>query len=119
MAAKLEKGKEFSKVIIKDEEGRKYTLEFNRRVVDAMEKNGFKLDPEAPVSMVSELVQGAFRMHSREHGKLTPDRIMEIWAIQRKKDELLTALTTLYMKPVNDLMAEPEGESDDPTWETA
>jgi hypothetical protein len=119
MAAK-EKEKEFSQVILKDEEGNRYTLEFSRRVVDAMERNGFELEPGKPVAMVTDLVQGAFRMHAKEHGRLTPDRIMEIWAHQRKKDELLTALTKLYMKPVNDLMAEPEGAADEgPTWETA
>lgn len=114
--AKSEKAKEFSRIILKDDEGREYTLEFNRRSVERMEKNGFKLDTEQPNTMISELFQGAFLMH---HKGMTPDRIREIWDVQRNKDELLTALTKLYMKPLNDLMAEPEGESDSPTWETA
>lgn len=114
--AKSEKAKDFSQIILKDGEGREYTLEFNRKSVEIMERNGFKLDTETPNTMISELFQGAFRMH---HKGMTPDRIREIWEAQRRKDELLTALTKLYMKPLNDLMAEPEGEDDSPTWETA
>ena len=114
MAAKQEKN--FSQIILKDDEGRKYTLEFNRRIVKRMEKNGFKLDMEQPNNMIADLFQGAFLMH---HKGMTPDRISEIWDVQRKKDELLAALSKLYMQPLNDLMAEPEGEDDSPTWETA
>lgn len=113
--AKNEKAKEFSRIKVKDEEGREYTLEFNRRVVERMERSGFKLDTDRPNTMITELVQGAFTMH---HKGMTPDRVREIWDAQRKKDDLLTALTKLYMKPLNDLMAEPEGEDENPTWET-
>ena len=113
----MEQEKErISPIILTMEDGTEYTLEFNRKSVELMERNGFKLDTETPNTMISELFQGAFRMH---HKGMTPDRIREIWDAQRKKDDLLTALTKLYMKPLNDLMAEPEGEDDSPTWETA
>ena len=36
--------KDFTKVIIKDREGNRYTLEFNARVVKRMQRNGFKVD---------------------------------------------------------------------------
>ena len=111
--------KEFSRIIIRDEEGRKYTLEFNARVVKRMQRNGFKIDSDLPNIMIEELVTGAFQMHAKENGNPMPERILEIWRYQTKKDELLSMLIKLYMKPLEDLMAEPEGEDETPTWETA
>ena len=115
MAATNEK--EFSKLIIKDEKGNSYTLEFNARVVKNMERRGFKIDTDYPNTMIDELFLGAFQMH---HKGMLPERVKEIWKYQKHKDDLLGVLTKLYMKPLEDLMAEPEGEDNDdtPTWET-
>ena len=108
--------KEFTKVVIKDKDGNRYTLEFNARVVKNMERNGFNLDTSYPHTCVEELVVGAFQMH---HKGMMRDRIMAIWKEQKGKEELLGILTKLYMKPLEELMAEPEGdENEDPTWET-
>ena len=109
--------KEFTKVIIGDKEGNKYTLEFNARVVKNMERRGFKIDTDFPHSMIDDLFLGAFQMH---HKNIMPERVREIWKQQTKKDDLLGILTKLYMKPLEDLMAEPEGdeENETPTWET-
>ena len=109
----------FTKVIISDEEGRKYTLEFNARVVKNMERNGFKIDTDYPYSMIEKLFVGAFQMH---HRGMQSDRIMEIWKYQKNKNDLLGILTKLYMKPIEELMddgKEDEGEAtENPTWET-
>jgi len=114
MAAKEQ---EFTKLIIKDEKGNRYTLEFNARVVKNMERSGFKIDTDYPNTMITELFTGAFQMH---HKGMTRERILEIWKYQKKKDELLGKLTQLFMKPLEDLMEEPDGtEEEDPTWETA
>ena len=109
--------KDFTKVIISDKEGNKYTLEFNARVVKNMERRGFKIDTDYPYTMIDDLFLGAFQMH---HKGMTPDKAKAIWAQQTKKDELLGILTKLYMKPLEELMADPEGgdENEDPTWET-
>lgn len=109
--------KDFTKVIIRDDQGVKYTLEFNARVVKRMQRNGFKIDSDFPNVMIEELLTGAFQMH---HKGVTPEKIMQIWGCQSKKDELLGILIKLYMKPLEDLMAEPDAEDEnaDPTWET-
>ena len=109
--------KEFSKIVISDKEGNRYTLEFNARVVKNMERKGFKIDTDFPHSMIDDLFLGAFQMH---HRNIMPERVREIWKQQTHKDDLLGALTKLYMKPLEDLMAEPEGdeENESPTWET-
>ena len=113
--------KEFTKVFIRDEEGRKYTLEFNARVVKRMQRNGFKIDTDHLNLMIEELLVGAFQMHAKENGNPMPEKIMKIWAAQTKKDELISILIQLYNRPLEDLMAEPDGEDEnaDPTWETA
>ena len=115
MAAKNEK--EFTKVIISDKDGNKYTLEFNARVIKNMERRGFQLNTDFPHTMIEDLFLGAFQMH---HKGMMPEKVKEIWKQQTKKDELLGILTKLYMKPLEDLMAEPEGEeeNENPTWET-
>lgn len=115
MAATNEK--EFSKVIIGDKEGNKYTLEFNARVIKSMERKGFKIDTDYPYSMIDDLFLGAFQMH---HRNIMPERVKEIWKFQSRKDDLLGILTKLYMKPLEELMAEPEedNENENPTWET-
>ena len=111
------KERDFSQIIVRDDNGNKYTLEYNRRSVERMEKSGFKLDTDYPHTMITGLFQGAFLMHKKG---MTPDRIKEIWDAQTSKDKLLEGLTQLYMKPLNDLMEDPEGKADDnPTWETA
>ena len=117
MAAITEK--DFSHIILRDREGNKYTLEFNARVVKNMERNGFKIDTDYPMTMVEKLFTGAFQMH---HKGMMPERIMDIWKYQSKKEDLLGALVKLYLKPVEDLMGEEEsaegGKNEDPTWET-
>lgn len=109
--------KDFSKVIIQDKEGNKYTLEYNARVVKNMERRGFQLNTDYPLTMIDDLFLGAFQVH---HKGITPEKAKEIWKQQSKKDELLGILTKLYMKPLEELMAEPdsEEENENPTWET-
>ena len=109
--------KDFSKVVISDKEGIKYTLEFNARVIKNMERRGFQLNTDYPYTMIDDLFLGAFQMH---HKGITPEKAKAIWAQQTKKDDLLGVLTKLYMKPLEELMAEPEaeGENENPTWET-
>lgn len=116
MAATTEK--DFSKIILKDENGTSYTLEFNARVVKNMERRGFKIDTDYPLTMIDDLFLGAFQMH---HKGMMPDKAKAIWKFQKGKDELLGILIKLYMKPLEDLMEESKSEEDtneNPTWET-
>ena len=115
MAAKNDEN--FTKVIVKDKQENKYTLEFNSRVVKRMERNGFKIDTDYPNTMIDELFTGAFQMHNKG---VTQEKAREIWNAQSKKDELLGILIKLYMKPLEDLMGEDQAEDEnaDPTWET-
>lgn len=111
----MAKNQEFSKIVVRDAEGNKYTLEYSRKSVEVMEKAGFKIDMDKPNTMIKDLFYGAFRVN---HRGVTQDKAKEIWDAQKDKEGLLGALTKLYMKPLEDLMAEPEGEDGNPTWET-
>lgn len=109
--------KEFTFINLHDKEGNTYKLEFNARVVKNMERKGFKIDTDYPLTMIDDLFLGAFQMH---HKGIMPEKAKAIWKCQNKKDELLAALIKLYMKPLEDIMGD-EAENDenaDPTWET-
>ena len=107
--------KVFSSVTVRDKAGKSYRLEFSRRVVESMERKGFKLDMDYPNTNIRELWRGAFQ---KNHRGMLPEKIDAIWEDQRKKDDLLGVLVKLYMKPLEDLMAEPDGDDENPTWET-
>lgn len=107
--------KKFTSVTVRDEYGNTYKLQFNSRVVKAMERKGFQLNLDYPNTMIEDLWTGAFQMH---HSKITSERIKAIWAVQRNKQDLLGILTALYAQPLQELMNEPEGDGADPTWET-
>ena len=99
--------------------GSDYKLEFNRKTVSAMEDSGFVLDMDRPNTFVDRLFYGAFQMH---HKKIDREFVRKIWVAQRDKDGLVTALVKEYRKPLDELMAEPEGpegteeENPIPTW---
>lgn len=108
--------KKITHVIVKDEYGNPYRLEFNSATVKAMERKGFKVDLDYPNTMIEDLWVGAFQMH---HPKTTRERIKAIWEHQKGKQELLGILAGLYARPLEELLSEPKGnENDDPTWET-
>ena len=100
-------------IIIKDNNDNEYKLEFNRKTVSSMESSGFILNLDFPNTMIDSLFYGAFQMH---HKRIDRDLVRKIWDQQRNKEGLVTALVKLYQKPMEDLMAEPEGEDENPTW---
>lgn len=107
--------KKFTKITLKDSSGRSYTLGYTRNTIRQMERKGFKLDTDYPYSMVTDLFRGAFLMNKY---RLDNQAIDDIWNAQNHKEDLLTALITLYNAPMEELMADSE-EDENPTWETA
>ena len=104
-----------AKQIVITYKGNDYTLEFNRKTVRRMEESGFVVDTNKPATMITELFRGAFQMH---HKRIDREFVRKLWDKQRNKEGLLTALVKAYQKPLEDLMAEPEGDADEenPTW---
>lgn len=106
---------EINYIDIHDNEGHTYRLQFNRRISEAMEREGFVFDMDnKPQTTIKTLFRGAFRMH---HKGMMPERIDKIWDCQRGKNKLIAYLYSMYMKPLADLLAEPdENEEENPTW---
>ena len=100
-------------LILKDEEGNEYKLEFNRKTVLSMQNNGFVLNLETLYKTTRELVTGAFKMH---HPWLRWEQIEKIWVYQgSKRGELLGYLANMFSKPALDLMGDgTEEETEDP-----
>ena len=109
-----EKEPEINYIDIRDESGRTYRLQFNRRISEAMEREGFVFDMEnKPQTTIKTLFRGAFRMH---HKGMMPERIDEIWNVQKGKTKLIAYLYSLYLKPLGELLNEDESDDENPTW---
>ena len=110
----VEKEPEINFIDIQDEDGRKYRLQFNRRISEAMEREGFVFDMEnKPNTTITTLFRGAFRMH---HKGMMPEKIDKIWKFQRGKSKLIAYLYSLYMKPLGELLDEEKDDEENPTW---
>lgn len=95
-----------------------YILEFTRRSVQTMEKQGFKIDglDEAPISTCSDLFAGAFLAN---HRLVKRSLIDEIFEAQNAKGALLKKLTEMYMETYSFLADTAEDTADNPTWTIA
>ena len=95
--------------------GTKYTLEFTRRTVEQMEREGFVADDlkTKPVSMLPTLFAGAFKAH---HKFVKPDVIDEIFSKMTNKADLIGKLAEMYNEPIMALIDEPTESSENLTW---
>lgn len=99
-------------------EDKKYTLEFNRKTIRAMERQGFvasKLE-DMPMSMIMALFSGAFMMH---HRNITENEVEKIYKSIRGKEDFLAKLSEMYSDPVIALMDEPEEDEGNAEWEAS
>ena len=95
--------------------GTKYTLEFTRRTVEQMEREGFVADDikAKPVTMLPTLFAGAFKAH---HKFVKPDVINEIYSKMTNKADLIGKLAEMYNEPIVALIDEPVESSENLTW---
>ena len=94
-----------------------YTLEYTRKTVEMMERQGFiAADVEKkPMTLLPTLFAGAFLAH---HRSVKRDVIDNIYARLSHKDELINRLVEMYNDPLMTLLDEPEqGDSEgNPSW---
>ena len=92
--------------------GMTYTLEYTRKTVELMEKNGFvAADMEKkPMTTLPALFAGAFLAH---HRFVKRDVIDNIFARMTHKGELISALSEMYNDPLLSLLDEPEQEGNE------
>ena len=95
--------------------GTKYSLEFTRRTVEQMEREGFVADDlkTKPMTMLPTLFAGAFKAH---HKFVKPDVIDEIYSKMTNKTDLIGKLAEMYAEPIMALIDEPVESSENLTW---
>ena len=95
--------------------GTKYTLEYTRRTVEQMEREGFVADDlkSKPVTLLPALFAGAFKAH---HKSVKPEVIDEIFSKMTNKGDLIGRLAEMYNEPILALVDEPDASSENLTW---
>lgn len=95
--------------------GTEYTLEFTRRTVEQMEREGFVADEiqTKPVTILPTLFAGAFKAH---HRWVKRELIDEIYSKMTNKGELIGKLAEMYNEPIMALVDDPAESSENLTW---
>ena len=89
--------------------GATYTLEYTRKTIEQMERNGFvAADIERkPMSTLPALFAGAFLAH---HRFVKRDVIDSIYERMNDKETLIGTLSEMYSAPILTLLDNPENE---------
>ena len=97
-------------------EGKPYVLEYNRKTVELMERQGFVLSDmtERPATMIPMLFSGAFFMH---HRHLNPSVIDKIFEELENRSDLISVLANMYSEPIMTLVDDTE-KPGNVSWET-
>lgn len=92
-----------------------YTLEFTRRTIQQMERNGFiASDIETkPMTTLPDLFAGAFLAHHRFEKREVID---EIYSHLTNKEELIGKLAEMYNDPILSLVEEPTEAKGNVKW---
>lgn len=95
--------------------GVSYTLEYTRKAVETMERNGFVASDlnVKPMTCLPTLFAGAFFAH---HRFVKRDVIDRIYMGLSHKDELLGKLVEMYNEPLSSLLDDPVENPENPTW---
>ena len=95
--------------------GTAYTLEFTRRTVEQMEREGFVADDlrVKPMITLPALFAGAFKAH---HKFVKRDVIDEIYSKMTNKGDLIGKLAEMYNETLATLFDEPAQSSENLTW---
>ena len=92
-----------------------YCLEFTRRSVEQMEKNGFVATDiqSKPMTVLPALFHGAFLAN---HRFVKSEVIDEIFSKMTNKTDLIGKLAEMYNEPIMALVGEPEESEGNVDW---
>ena len=95
--------------------GKEYTLEYTRKSVEQMERQGFIASEinEKPMSTLPKLFAGAFIANHPYVPKTTIDNI---FAKMTNRMELVGKLSEMYNEPIMALVDEPEESEGNLNW---
>lgn len=107
-----------AKRIVFEFEGQEYTLEFTRKSIETMERQGFVASDivEKPMTTLPSLFSGAFLAH---HRYVKKDVIDAIFDRMTNKQELISKLAEMYNEPILALVDEPEEDGGNVIWEAS
>lgn len=96
-------------------DGVDYCLEFTRKSVETMERQGFVASDinDKPMSTLPALFAGAFLS---KHRFVKKDEIDAIFAKLPNKGELIEKLAEMYNEPILALIEEPEEDEGNVKW---
>jgi len=100
-------------------DGKQYTLEFTRKSIEIMERQGFNINDitDKPMTTLPALFAGAFIAH---HRFVKREIIDEIYSKLTNKQELLQKLAEMYNEPLEALMEDPDdNEGNAVNWEAS
>ena len=94
---------------------KEYTLEYTRRSVEQMERNGFiATDIEnKPMTVLPALFRGAFLAN---HRFVKTEIIDEIYSKMTNKADLIGKLSEMYNEPIKALVEDPEESEGNLDW---
>src|SRR5574344_239694 len=94
---------------------KEYTLEFTRKTVEQMERQGFVASDvkEKPMSTLPALFAGAF---PATHRFTKRDVIEEIYSKMTNKQDLIGKLAEMYNEPIMALVDEPDANEGNLNW---
>lgn len=96
-------------------EDKEYCLEYTRKSVEYMEKNGFVASHinDKPMTVLPALFEGAFYAN---HRFVKKDVIDAIFKKMTNKTELIGKLAEMYNEPIMTLIDEPEENEGNVSW---
>lgn len=97
-------------------DGQEYTLEYSRKTVQEMEKQGFIAQEllDKPMTYLPQLFRGAFKKNHRHVQPNVCDRLYD--AISNKED-FVPLLVEMYQEPISAMMASVDEETEgNVTW---
>ncbi len=96
-------------------DGSKYTLEFSKKTVKAMESRGFSIADvrSRPMTLLPMLFEGAFALH---HPKMTSEQIQKIFGRMNDREALFDTLVSMYNAPIEGLFEDPDEEKNAVSW---
>lgn len=96
-------------------QGKDYCLEYTRKSVEMLEKNGFVASDikDKPMTTLPALFAGAFLAN---HRFVKQEVIDEIFSKMTNKSELIGKLAEMYNEPIMTLIDEPEDAEGNLDW---
>lgn len=98
-------------------DGVDYTLEFTRKSIETMERQGFNISKiaDAPMTTLPTMFAGSFLAH---HKFVKRETIDKIYNKMTDKESLIGKLAEMYNEPIMALMEEPKEVEGNLTWNT-